>query len=128
MDGFSTDTNVVVIATTNRPQDLDPALRRPGRFDWEIDFPLPDVEDRRAILEVSAKRINKGEELPHSYIAEKTVNWSPAELAAIWSEAALLAVIEARDTIFSDDYIGGYERVATHRKRLSVRTLGTGEE
>ncbi|MZF85276.1 ATP-binding protein [Streptomyces sp. SID5643] len=127
MDGFSADTNVVVIATTNRPQDLDPALRRPGRFDWEIDFPLPDVEDRKAILEVSARRLNKGEELPHVYVAEKTANWSPAELAAIWSEAALLAVIESRDAIFADDYIGGYERVALHRKRLSVRTSDTGE-
>lgn len=119
MDGFTADTNVVVIATTNRPQDLDAALRRPGRFDWEINFPMPSLEDRRQILEASAKRLNKGQDLPHPYIAEKTAGWSPAELAAIWSEAALLAVAESRDAIFADDYICGYERVALHRINLS---------
>ncbi|MFI8530518.1 ATP-binding protein [Streptomyces aquilus] len=128
MGGFTADTNVVVIATTNRPQDLDPALRRPGRFDWEINFPMPNMEDRRAILEVSARRLNKGEDLPHEEIAEKTSNWSPAELVAIWSEAALLAVMESRDAIFSDDYICGFERVAQHRKRTSVSGSGIGEE
>ncbi|ELP64637.1 ATPase, AAA family [Streptomyces turgidiscabies Car8] len=120
MDGFTADTNVVVIATTNRPQDLDAALRRPGRFDWEIHFPLPSLEDRRAILEVSARTLNKGQELPHSYIAEKTSNWSAAELVAVWSEAALLAVTDSRDAIFADDYICGYERVALHRKQISA--------
>ena len=119
MDGFTTDANVVVIATTNRPQDLDAALRRPGRFDWEINFTLPSLEDRREILQASASRLNTGEELPHSSIAEKTANWSPAELAAIWSEAAILAVTDSRDAISAEDYVGGYERVALHRIRLS---------
>ncbi|MFI0874598.1 26S protease regulatory subunit [Streptomyces sp. CS149] len=122
MDGFTADTNVVVIATTNRPQDLDGALRRPGRFDWEIDFPPPNLEDRIAILEASARKLNKAEDLPHSYIAEQTANWTPAELAAIWSEAALLAVMESRDAIFEDDYVSGYERVAQYRKRHANRS------
>ncbi|MFD4274020.1 ATP-binding protein [Streptomyces cyaneofuscatus] len=121
MDGFTADTNVVVIATTNRPQDLDGALRRPGRFDWEINFPPPNLEDRLAILEASARKLNRAEDLPHSYIAEKTANWTPAELAAIWSEAALLAVMESRDAIFEDDYVSGYERVAQYRKRHANR-------
>ncbi|MEV8352651.1 ATP-binding protein [Streptomyces niveus] len=122
MDGFTSDTNVVVIATTNRPQDLDGALRRPGRFDWEIDFPPPNLEDRRAILEASARRLNKAENLPHSHIAEKTANWTPAELAAIWSEAALLAVMESRDAIFEDDYVSGYERVAQYRRSTAHKS------
>ncbi|MFC8699991.1 ATP-binding protein [Streptomyces parvus] len=122
MDGFTADTNVVVIATTNRPQDLDGALRRPGRFDWEINFPPPNFEDRLAILEASARKLNKAEGLPHSYIAEQTANWTPAELAAIWSEAALLAVMESRDAIFEDDYVSGYERVAQYRNRHANRS------
>ncbi|MFI6960984.1 ATP-binding protein [Streptomyces sp. NPDC050255] len=121
MDGFTAETNVIVIATTNRPQDLDDALRRPGRFDWEINFPPPNLDDRQAILEASARNLNKGEDLPHSKVAEKTANWTPAELAAIWSEAALLAVMDSRDAIFQDDYLSGYERVAQHRKRIALK-------
>lgn len=122
MDGFTIDTNVVVIATTNRPQDLDVALRRPGRFDWEIDFPLPSLKDRQAILESSARHLNIGEELPHSHVAEKTDFWSPAELSAIWSEAALLAVTDGRESIFSEDYVGGYERVSIQRQRVAAKS------
>ncbi|MEW2388462.1 ATP-binding protein [Streptomyces venezuelae] len=120
MDGFTIESNVVVIATTNRPQDLDAALRRPGRFDWEINFTLPSVKDREAILRASARSLNTREGLAHEQIAERTTNWSPAELSAIWSEAALLAVIDSRDIILNEDYIGGYERVASHRKRLAA--------
>ncbi|GGJ13986.1 ATP-binding protein [Streptomyces brasiliensis] len=116
MDGFRPETNVVVIATTNRPQDIDYALRRPGRFDWEIHFPLPTQSDREEIL---AKSAPKGTitGLPHPLVAEKTENWSPAELVAIWSEAALLAVTDGRRRIQAEDYIGGHERVSAQRER-----------
>jgi len=122
MDGFAADTNVVVIATTNRLQDIDVALRRPGRFDWEIDFTLPDRSDREAILKVTAKRLSTAGELPHSTIAERTEGWSGAELAAIWSEAALLAVTDGRDAIVTEDYFGGLERVAAQRVRSAPST------
>lgn len=115
MDGFDKD-NVTVIATTNRPQDLDDALRRPGRFDWQIHFPYPDRADREAVLTASAHNLHTTADLPHALIAEKTPGWSPAELVAIWSDAALLAVSEGRDCINAEDYFGGYERIARQRE------------
>lgn len=115
MDGFKSQTNVVVIATTNRPQDIDVALRRPGRFDWEIHFPLPSQADREEILIASSRRLRVATDLPHMKIAELTDDWSAADLAAIWTEAALLAVRDERDRILLEDYYGGFERVATKR-------------
>lgn len=115
MDGFTSDDNVVVIAATNRPQDIDVALRRPGRFDWEIEFPLPNLSDREEILRTSARRHAVSGECPHALVATRTEGWSGADLAAIWTEAALLAVTDERDTIVVEDYLGGFERVAAHR-------------
>ena len=117
MDGFSSNANVVVIAATNRPQDLDVALRRPGRFDWEIHFPHPDRSDREDILAKSARRLKTRGTLPHGTIATRTAGWSGAELTAIWSEAALLAVEDGRREIYEEDYIGGFERVSRYRNR-----------
>ena len=119
MDGFSPDDNVVVIATTNRPQDIDVALRRPGRFDWEVHFPLPDESDREAILNASAMHLTTLEPLPHKYVAGSSDGWSGAELSAIWSEAALLAVADGRSVIVAEDYLGGFQRVADQRRRFA---------
>jgi transitional endoplasmic reticulum ATPase len=116
MDGFTADDNVVVIAATNRPKDLDIALRRPGRFDWKIEFPLPALQDREAILRTTARRHTVRGDLPHALIAAKTESWSGADLAAIWTEVALLAVTDERDFILVEDYLGGYEQVAAHRE------------
>ncbi|MFF2184022.1 ATP-binding protein [Streptomyces sp. NPDC058155] len=116
MDGFKRDENVIVIATTNRPQDIDSALRRPGRFDWEIHFPLPGRDDREAILRQSQPR-GAAEDLPHATVAEQTESWSPAELVAIWNEAALFAVVDRRKKILEEDYLGGLEQVAAQRVR-----------
>lgn len=117
MDGFKTDTNIVVIATTNRPQDIDYALRRPGRFDWEINFPLPSREDRKLILQASARRLRTFDPLPHEEIANRTESWTAAELTAIWTEAAMLAAIDERNIIIPEDYIGGFEAVQNQRHR-----------
>jgi transitional endoplasmic reticulum ATPase len=92
-------------------------LRRPGRFDWEVNFSLPDRIDRESILLVSAKRLLTKGTLPHDWIAERTESWSAAELAAIWSEAALLAVADGRSVIISEDYVGGFEQVLAQRRR-----------
>lgn len=124
MDGFSAEQNVVVIAATNRPDDIDVALRRPGRLDWEIDFPLPTEADRRAILIASSRRLATEGNLPHAYIAASTPNWSGAELTAIWTEAALLAVRDDRDVILEEDYVGGWQRVASHLRRLNAARKG----
>jgi transitional endoplasmic reticulum ATPase len=120
MDGFTSDSNVIVLATTNRIGDIDTALRRPGRFDWEINFPLPSRQDREAILVASARPLSVGPDLPHAIIADMTDSWSPAALAAIWSEAALLAVEDAREVILAEDYFGGYERMAARHSENAI--------
>ena len=116
MDGFSSKANVVVIAATNRPQDLDVALLRPGRFDWELHFPYPNQSDREDILFKTARRLQTRDPLPHRDIAAKTEGWSAAELAAILTEAALLAVEDGRRRIDEEDYIGGYQRRSRYRE------------
>ena len=120
MDGLSSDKNVTVIAATNRPQDIDVALRRPGRFDWQIDFPLPDVADREAIMRVGARHLSTTEPLPYQWVAATTPGWSAAELAAIWKEASLLAAADDRERIVLEDCLGGFERVATQRQRVAL--------
>jgi transitional endoplasmic reticulum ATPase len=117
MDGF-TKNNVVVIATSNRPQDIDAALRRPGRFDWEINFPLPNRHDRELILQASAQRLATYGTLPHAWIAQNTESWSAADLAAIWSEAGLIAAADSRSVVIAEDYVGGFERVSAQRRRV----------
>ena len=112
MDGFSRDENVIVIAATNRPQDLDHAIRRPGRFDWVINFPFPDEVDRLDILRKTANKLKVAESLPHEVVAGLTGGWSGADLSAIWFEAALLSVSDKRDSICSEDYMGGFQRVS----------------
>ena len=104
------------------------ALRRPGRFDWQIHFDYPTAADRERILSASSSKLNIASDLRHNLIANKTQGWSPAELSAIWSEAALLAVMDGRDIILEQDYWAGYERVskqknlvaATQRKEQSI--------
>ena len=122
MDGFTSDDNVIVIAATNRPQDIDAALRRPGRFDWEINFPLPNYLDRVSILKTSGKKLSTQGNLPYEWISRNTETWTAADLTAIWSEAALLAVSDnKRSVILSEDFIGGYERVLAQKRKILQR-------
>lgn len=118
MDGFNANDNIVVIAATNRPQDIDEALLRPGRFDWEIAFPPPNRHDREAILQVSAGHHATAGPLPHDVVAAHTESWNAAELTLIWREAALLAVADGRRVIMAEDYLGGHARV---RPRVDAR-------
>lgn len=120
MDGLSADQNVTVIAATNRPQDIDVALLRPGRFDWQIDFPLPNLTDREAILSVRGRALATRDPLPHRWVAANTDGWSAAELTAIWNEASLLAAEDDREAIMTEDYLGGHERVAAQRRRVAL--------
>jgi len=126
MDGFDADQNVVVVAATNRPQDIDRALLRPGRFDWKIHFPRPELDDREAILRVRARPLACHGELRLRRIAERTDGWSAADLALILSEAALLAVADGRDVLIEEDVIGGHGRVATGRARFGEPDGDTG--
>lgn len=129
MDGFQADERVTVIAATNRPQDIDVALRRPGRFDWEIEFPMPERADREEILQVSARGLVVDEPLPYQWLAAHTEGWSAADLAAIWPEAALLAVDDhEREIIMIEDVLGALERVEAQRRRVDVKVeLELGE-
>lgn len=131
MDGFKPDASVVVIGATNRPDDLDPALRRAGRFDWEIDFRSPDQVDRLEMLRVSGRRVKTAEDVPLELIAERTEGWSPADLTGIWSEAALLAVADDRKEISAEDFAAGFIRVKAVRdgraRRRADRPAAEGE-
>lgn len=120
MDGFTDKgRGVVVIAATNRIRSLDPALTRPGRFDWEIEFTMPSIDDRREILEVHAKQLKTADWLPINDLAAITSGWSAAELNALWAEAALLAAGDQRGFIAAEDIALAHERVASRPRRTS---------
>src|SRR6059058_6519461 len=91
MDGFDTQEGVIIIAATNRPDVLDPALLRPGRFDRQITVNLPDVKGREEILRVHAKKVKLAEGVDLAVVARGTPGYSGAELANVINEAALLA-------------------------------------
>jgi len=120
LDGLR-QSSTVVVGTTNRIDDLDRALRRPGRFDWEVELRLPNAADRFEILVASSKHLSTRGLLKHSSIADATTGWTPAELAAIWSEAAILAATDGRDSISQEDYFGGYCRVRYNRQARTGR-------
>lgn len=115
MDGFDRSGNVVVIAATNRIDDVDVALRRPGRFDWEIEFGLPTAQDRLEILEASMRRLQLSGDLPVEDIAVRTEGWSAAGLASLWTEAAQLAARDSRSAICEEDLAEAFELVEARR-------------
>ncbi|MGA0567327.1 ATP-binding protein [Rathayibacter sp. KR2-224] len=113
MDGFDQRGNVTVIAATNNPDVLDPALRRAGRFDWEIEFPLPDHADRSAILNGLAAVRPLAEPIDFESIVDATEGWTPARLRAIWTNAAMVVAAEERDAYTREDIMEGFERATT---------------
>lgn len=117
MDGFDGKKGVVILAATNRPESLDPALLRPGRFDRRIPAELPDMGGREAILKVHAKKIKTESDIDYNAIARATAGASGAELANIINEAALRAVRNGRHLVNQSDLeesvevvIAGYQR------------------
>ncbi len=117
MDGFDGKKGVVILAATNRPESLDPALLRPGRFDRRIPVQLPDLSGRIAILKVHAKDVHMADKVDWNVVARATSGASGAELANIVNEAALRAVRMHRDTVTQEDLeesvetvIAGYQR------------------
>jgi cell division protease FtsH len=120
MDGFSTSNRVVVVAATNRPDILDPALLRPGRFSRQISVGLPSEEGRRAILGVhsASKPLTAGVDL--GAIAATTGGFSGAQLAELLNEAAIMAARDGRETIENDDVREGLRRVLAGPKRKSA--------
>ena len=104
MDGFSSDPGVIVIAATNRPDVLDPALLRPGRFDRQVVVDLPDVQERLDILRIHSKKVKSEDDIALERIAKATPGSSGADLANLVNEAALFAARDKRETVSMADY------------------------
>jgi cell division protease FtsH len=120
MDGFSGSDHVVVVAATNRPEILDPALLRPGRFSRQITIGLPSVEGRRAILGVHSNSKPLAPEVDLDTVAATTGGFSGAQLAELLNEAAILAARDDRELIEADDVREGLRRVVAGPKRKSA--------
>jgi cell division protease FtsH len=111
MDGFDSSTGVIIMAATNRPEILDPALLRAGRFDRHVALDRPDVKGREAILRVHAKHVKLATEVDLSVIAARTPGFVGADLANIVNEAALLAARKGRDAVTMADFDDAVDRV-----------------
>jgi len=119
MDGFDTNTNVIVMAATNRPDILDPALLRPGRFDRHIVIDTPDIKGRKAILEVHAKGKSLAPGIDLEIIAKQTPGFSGADLANLLNEAAILAARRNRKDISMNELEDATDRVIAGPERKS---------
>ena len=119
MDGFGTDEGIIVVAATNRPDVLDPALLRPGRFDREVTIDLPDLEGRKAILGVHLKRVKAAPDADVMTLARSTPGYSGADLAAIINEAAIMAVLAKREAVTMPDLEEARDKVRYGRQKKS---------
>ncbi len=119
MDGFEPTHNVIVIAATNRPDVLDPALLRPGRFDRRVLIDLPDLKDREAILNVHSANKPLAKDINLKMIAERTAGFSGADLANILNEAAILAARNSKKEIVNEDLFEAIEKVMIGPERRS---------
>ena len=130
MDGFEGNSGVMILAATNRPESLDPALTRPGRFDRRVPVELPDLKGREAILKVHAKKVKLAEDVNFETIARMASGASGAELANIINEAALRAVRDGRKAAGEADLeesietvIAGYQKknaILTDKEKMAV--------
>lgn len=111
MDGFGTDTNVIVLAATNRADVLDKALMRAGRFDRQIYVDLPDIRERKEIFEVHLKNITKLEELDTEFLAKQTPGFSGADIANVCNEAALIAARKDKKGVNKQDFLDAVDRI-----------------
>src|SRR5207247_8233886 len=123
MDGFDPSTGVVVIAATNRPEVLDPALLRPGRFDRQVEIPLPNQKERAAILVVHAKGKKLGPDVDLDVVARSTPGFSGADLANLVNEAAIVAVRAGRQEVSADDFSEARDRILIGRREASNALL-----
>ncbi len=117
MDGFEVSSGIVVIGATNRPDILDPALLRPGRFDRHITVDQPDLEGRRLILELHARGRQMGSDVDFEFLAKRTPGFSGADLANVINEAALLALREHKERVSMDELQEAVQRVLHGPKR-----------
>ncbi|MHA7943169.1 ATP-dependent zinc metalloprotease FtsH [Formosa sp. 3Alg 14/1] len=111
MDGFGTNTNVIVLAATNRADVLDSALMRAGRFDRQIFVDLPDIREREEIFEVHLKPIKKSESLDTDFLAKQTPGFSGADIANVCNEAALIAARQGKKAVDKQDFLDAVDRI-----------------
>ncbi|MFD2603833.1 ATP-dependent zinc metalloprotease FtsH [Flavobacterium suzhouense] len=111
MDGFGTNTNVIVLAATNRADVLDKALMRAGRFDRQIYVDLPDIRERREIFEVHLKPLKKAEDLDTEFLAKQTPGFSGADIANVCNEAALVAARKDKKMVDKQDFLDAVDRI-----------------
>ena len=119
MDGFETNTNIIVVAATNRPDILDPALLRPGRFDRRVTLDLPDLEGRKAILRVHAAGKPLAPEVTLDTVAKETPGFSGADLSNLVNEAAILAARVNKKSIFMTEFEEAVDRIIAGPERKS---------
>jgi cell division protease FtsH len=119
MDGFDQNTNIIVIAATNRPDVLDPALLRPGRFDRQVVLENPDIQDREAILKIHARKKPLKKDVSLRRIAERTPGFSGADLANILNEGAILAARQNKKIIDMEELFEAIEKVMLGPERKS---------
>jgi cell division protease FtsH len=119
MDGFGTDEGIIVIAATNRPDVLDPALLRPGRFDREVTIDLPDVQGREAILKVHLGKVKTARDIDEAVLARSTPGYSGADLAATVNEAAIMAVLAGSDSVTMEHLEEARDKVRYGRQKKS---------
>src|SRR3989344_2013699 len=119
MDGFETNESVIVMAATNRPDVLDPALLRPGRFDRRVVIDLPDINDRTEILKIHSKKKPIAKDVDFRRIAERTPGFSGADLSNLVNEAAILAATQGRKEVTQLDLINSIEKVMLGPERKS---------
>jgi cell division protease FtsH len=120
MDGFEATEGIVMMAATNRPDILDPALLRPGRFDRQVVVPLPEIDERRAILDVHCKSKRLASDIDLDVVARGTPGMSGADLANLVNEAALFAVRDGSDEIRNSDFEQARDRVLMGQRRDSM--------
>lgn len=120
MDGFETGSNVIVIAATNRPDVLDPALLRPGRFDRQVVVPLPDIRGREQILNVHMKKVPVGRDIDVSLLARGTPGFSGADLANLVNEASLFAARRNARTVEMQDFENAKDKIMMGAERRGV--------
>ncbi|MEZ6037374.1 MAG: ATP-dependent zinc metalloprotease FtsH [Planctomycetota bacterium] len=119
MDGFDSDKGIILVGATNRPDVLDPALLRPGRFDRQVVIDRPDVKGREAILKVHARKVKLGGYVDLVKIAKATAGFSGAELAAVINEAAILAAMKSKEAVDMSDLEEARDRVRWGREKKS---------
>jgi len=120
MDGFEGNEGIIVIAATNRPDVLDPALLRPGRFDRQVVVPLPDVRGREQILRVHMRRVPLGDDVKPALIARGTPGFSGADLANLVNEAALFAARANKRTVSMDEFERAKDKIMMGAERRSM--------